>query len=877
MAVYREEYAQVTHHFYTLARIGCEKFIRPMPTSLVHPEMVYPGKRYEAYCLKTAEPGTEIQYEPVSDFRMDGLQPRIDLRPRTDIPKYREDEVDADPRFNEYLPHEEFVEGPEWVPGQIPPKIRSPEYGGNSSDASSDTQASCIIRAVSLTAAPEQPDQAVTSTSAGGDTRKVELKPLPGLTWEVATHLEREIQKQVEEQSLRIVQDVLQRSANRILPPTSSEAARASLSECFQKAWTGSRSTPSPAKPVRTEPPPEQSEGQECEEEVQYSLTDPFAGINPIPRQSDQPQCGRTTSRADPPRTDYLLEEKKRRSSSRPRGVVEPKRGRSSGAEPSWDVSQIGSRQTGKPQSQPSSGPEPPEPKLKSIVKSVRLSLPKPADLKSLGPAARSRYDTDPKEDWPRRERSRHCADTLVHPKDLPRSKSRSDKGSERSDRGTGRHDRKSGQSSSHKSKKDESLGAKLLARKEEEKWFKKIVENPALYIEERSNKILPEEHEPEIEAMRFFGSGAERAAIDILAIIDWAAEYVKISNHSVPDIPSFLRRPFVMGKPVVYPIPEDPTESLLKEKCVRTKAQRAWTYLCALLQFWTDLVTTGFGKVLYGGRRRPANPMIKRIRSVLNPSFGEHFKITWASIAVSTSWTQARLYFGEEDRARFQAEPGPTSEIRNRLEAAVEERWERYLKEGVQETPDRSFSTPSWAGASSRPDYSLGQPEPRHPTKSESIPPGFTRLDRKTPEEQEAVGTYRTPAEEDAYHGNKMTIDEELGAEDVTTLGNDWFPPSESEVTEAVQNLINLQNLQGPMDVDRALEERQYQIFNAEEADALGPYQTPGSPITTEEDRALDTPGGFSRAPGDGRPLPGSPAGASGLQITGWTNEGPE
>ena len=201
-------------------------------------------------------------------------------------------------------------------------------------------------------------------------------------------------------------------------------------------------------------------------------------------------------------------------------------------------MSQIGGRQTGKSQPQSTSGPELPEPKLKSIVKSVRLSLPKPAELESLGPAARSRYDTDPKEDRPRRERSRRRADTSVHPKDSPCSKSRSDKGSERSDRGTGRHDRKSGQSSSHKSKKDESLGAKLLARKEQEKWFKMIVENPALYIEDRSNKILPEEHEPEIEAMRFFGSGAERAAIDILAIIDWAAEYVKISNHPVPGHP---------------------------------------------------------------------------------------------------------------------------------------------------------------------------------------------------------------------------------------------------------------------------------------------------------------------------------------------------
>ena len=128
---------------------------------------------------------------------------------------------------------------------------------------------------------------------------------------------------------------------------------------------------------------------------------------------------------------DYPPEEKKRRSSSRPRGVVEPKRGQSSGAEPSWDVSQIGGQQTGKSQPKSTSGPELPEPKLKSIVKSVRLSLPKPAELESLGPATRSRYNTDPKEDQPRHERSRCRADTSVRPKDLPHSKSRSDKGSE--------------------------------------------------------------------------------------------------------------------------------------------------------------------------------------------------------------------------------------------------------------------------------------------------------------------------------------------------------------------------------------------------------------------------------------------------------------
>ena len=71
-AVYRVEYAQIVHRFSTLTRIDCEKFVRPMPTSLVHPEMVFPGKKYEAYCLKASESGPVVQYELTSDFKMNG-------------------------------------------------------------------------------------------------------------------------------------------------------------------------------------------------------------------------------------------------------------------------------------------------------------------------------------------------------------------------------------------------------------------------------------------------------------------------------------------------------------------------------------------------------------------------------------------------------------------------------------------------------------------------------------------------------------------------------------------------------------------------------------------------------------------------------------
>ena len=106
-AVYRVEYAQIVHSFSTLTRIDSEKFVRPLPTSLVHLEMVFPSKKYKAYCLKASESGPVVQYEPTSDYMMDGLQPRIDLRPGTEITVYPEDNVDADPQFNEYPPNEE--------------------------------------------------------------------------------------------------------------------------------------------------------------------------------------------------------------------------------------------------------------------------------------------------------------------------------------------------------------------------------------------------------------------------------------------------------------------------------------------------------------------------------------------------------------------------------------------------------------------------------------------------------------------------------------------------------------------------------------------------------------------------------------------------
>ena len=238
-----------------------------------------------------------------------------------------------------------------------------------------------------------EPDEASASTSAMDVTRRVELTPLPGLGQQFMLQMEQEIQKRIEEQSRKLVQEVLTQSANRVIPPPSSEAARASLHQCFQTALT----TPGP-----TSVPSLQLKGR-SKEPTQYSLADPFAGINPPPPEILKESCpmsqssrGRTATRSEPPRVNHSLDEKKRRSSSCPKGEADPKGGRSSGTEPSWNLSHIGGQHSDKALSEPAKQPEAPEAtaKLKSVVKKVCLDKTQPVNLEDLGPAARSRYDT---------------------------------------------------------------------------------------------------------------------------------------------------------------------------------------------------------------------------------------------------------------------------------------------------------------------------------------------------------------------------------------------------------------------------------------------------------------------------------------------------
>ena len=126
-------------------------------------------------------------------------------------------------------------------------------------------------------------------------------------------------------------------------------------------------------------------------------------------------------------------------------------------------------------------------------------------------------------------------------------------------------------------------------------------------------------------------------------------------------------------------------------------------------------------------------------------------------------------------------------------------------------------------------------------------------------------MAKYQTPSEA----GQRQTIDEELGMQDVTTIDESWYPPMEAEVASAVESILDKSQ---PMDVDPAPAEHLYEMFQDDAPELLGMAKGSDSPVTAREDRVLNTPARFSRAPGDGRPITESSAGATGCKITGCT-----
>ena len=105
-------------------------------------------------------------------------------------------------------------------------------------------------------------------------------------------------------------------------------------------------------------------------------------------------------------------------------------------------------------------------------------------------------------------------------------------------------------------------------------------------------------------------------------------------------------------------------------------------------------------------------------------------------------------------------------------------------------------------------------------------------------------MAKYQTPS----VASQRQTIDEELGIQDITTIDESWYPPMEAELASAVDSIMDKSQ---PTDVDPALAEHSYEMFQDDAPESLGMAKGSDSPMTVREDRVLDMLAGFSRAQG--------------------------
>ena len=243
-------------------------------------------------------------------------------------------------------------------------------------------------------------------------------------------------------------------------------------------------------------------------------------------------------------------------------------------------------------------------------------------------PAARSRYEDPGSSQDSDREGRKVRDDKDRRTREKSRQRSDSDRHREsRSQTGSSRREESHPHSRYQESHpKDRNSGCtqsrltekrgfdKSATQKEYEERYDKIVTHPRKYLEECYPQINPEFYRAEVHTMRYCGPTAEEATIQVFTLIDWAAEYMKLSNSPVPDIPAFLQSPFVAGGTAARtPMPTDPAVNFRRDIDIRTKSHLTWLYLCALLQAWTDEATVAEGG-LCGGKRRPTNPLVGRI-----------------------------------------------------------------------------------------------------------------------------------------------------------------------------------------------------------------------------------------------------------------------
>ena len=246
---------------------------------------------------------------------------------------------------------------------------------------------------------------------------------------------------------------------------------------------------------------------------------------------------------------------------------------------------------------------------------------------------------------------------------------------------------------------KDRRQGPPGFKSKDREQAEKEFVRDQAHHwVANRANRLDPEGYIEETKSLKFFGHHQVLYGLEMVAIIDWAREYLDLGMvHPLPILPLYLFSSFVASRQTANsPMTKDksiysPTDD------IRERFKRGWILTAAVLQFWTDEQSILDG-VLNGGRVRPTSALAQYVMNKLNPVVPEDLMITWDQVVERTPWVGKCLSCSEDESRAILRQPLPVPGEASELELATEASYRRQVVERFTAAGDASGqkSTPS-------------------------------------------------------------------------------------------------------------------------------------------------------------------------------------
>ena len=230
------------------------------------------------------------------------------------------------------------------------------------------------------------------------------------------------------------------------------------------------------------------------------------------------------------------------------------------------------------------------------------------------------------------------------------------------------------------KGRRQGSSGFKLKGRELTEK---EMVRDQAHdWIARRKDRLDPEGYAEEANSLKIFGHNKVLYGLEMVAIIDWARKYLDLGMyHPLPILPVYLFSSFVASRQTANrPLVKD--ESIYSTTDdLRVRFRRGWALTAAVLQFWTDeqSILDGF---LNGGRVRPTSALARYVMDRINPAVPPDLMVTWELVVKLTPWVRKRQNSTEEECHAILRQPIPVPGEASELELATE----AYYKSQVTE-----------------------------------------------------------------------------------------------------------------------------------------------------------------------------------------------